>query len=753
MNRRTKETGAERSRVKAPKEHTDCPALRLENAVLGLLFFAVALSFSPRLLVNFTLPKLVALRMCVLLLVTVWIYRICKGEVRILPRTISYAGIALGLWWIFTTFFALDVRTAIHGVYGRYNGLFTHGVWLLLFFVIASTPMDVTRAEKILKIFITALIPVALYAIFQFFGLDPVAWTMLEGRSSSTIGHPVSLTALLGLALPFVITFSFQKRGVGTRLYWASLALLFLFAAVTAVSRGPLIGIIAAGSLVLIFNIRRLTGAWRKQFMVALLFTLVVIGVVVSLSAGKGGLFERVKSTGEIRTRLLYYKIALNIIEDHPLVGVGFENFRTIYPQYRLAEENRMAKDVEPTMVHDGYLQAALTNGIPALLIYLVFLVSISVFLLKGFRHETDVRYRSLAVAFAASIGGYLIQDLTGWLEISLTTFFWIILGVTVSFSITDRDTAPAPGIKRTHGYLLSCACLLCLLFLSGDALRRVYVDRLFFNSRVNHSANWSEVEADVLKGIEAARGDFQYEDMAGTIYVERFIVTGEESIYRKALALYQRARSDNPFDAYVLIHMAELDTLALRKGVILKPDPATESAAARLLQMDENNTSVYETLACLRMAENRMPEALTFLERAKALGSLKHRYLLIEADLYAEVKDYPRAMNTYKEVISLSEQQKDYSEEWLKAKYGYAFSLMQAKHYAKALEELGDLVARVPGDPLLYVTRGNVYASMNDVEKAQSEFAAALKIDPQNPLARKGYQACEEHLRRKEPR
>jgi tetratricopeptide (TPR) repeat protein/O-antigen ligase len=731
----------------------------IEDAVIGLIFFSVTLLFSTGLLVNFTLPKLVALRVCTICLVLFWVYRIKKGEIKPVPKLIFYTGVILGLWWIFTTFFALHKPTAIHGVYGRYNGLLTHEIWLLIFFVIVSMPMDIKRIERILKLFIASLIPVSLYALVQFYGYDPVPWVQLQGRSASTIGHPVMLSALLGLALPFVITFFFQEKTAMERFSWGIIFLLFLLAAITTLSRGPLIGIVVSSTLVIVFNLKNIKLP-KKQYILFFSSLIMVLVIVLSIYGDRGRVVDRIKSSDEIKIRLIYYKATMNIVRDNPLVGVGMENFRIIYPRYRLAEENEIARDIVPTMVHNGYLQTALTNGVLALLLYLTFLISIIALLIKTYMNQKDQHRKLLLIGFLASISGFLIQDLTGWLEISLTTFFWIILGLAVSLCTMESQKVVMTGAKRTVGYVLSLSCFFILIYLSGESINRVYTDRLFWKSKMLYASSaWKEIESNILEGLKIMENDFYYEDMAGTLYARRFGETGEEALYRKSASLFEKAHIHNEFDSYVLLHRIELETLALRKGTITKPSQYGEYAVDKLPVMDKNNPSVYEALTRLRMAEKRVPEALDLMNRAKVLSYEHRKFYLLEGDVYRELKDYPGAIGSYEKSISLSEKEKllkkenQLKPEWITAKYGLVFCLIQTKDYTRGLKEIKSVLSLFPDNVGSYIIMGDVYGFMNDIEKAKESFATVLKIDPGNPFAKRGHLKCIEILEKRQYR
>jgi hypothetical protein len=121
----------------------------VEDILWGLLFFTVSLVFTTRTHDQFTLPKLAALRFCTLFLVLFLVYRLQKSMVKAIPKSVLYAASALCLWWILSTFFAFHKPTALHGAYGRYNGLWNHLLFLLLFFITASMPMEAKRLKRI----------------------------------------------------------------------------------------------------------------------------------------------------------------------------------------------------------------------------------------------------------------------------------------------------------------------------------------------------------------------------------------------------------------------------------------------------------------------------------------------------------------------------------------------------------------------------------------------------------------------------
>ncbi|MCX5810906.1 MAG: O-antigen ligase family protein [Proteobacteria bacterium] len=758
--KRDKENVAERSEVAKTKKKKEGlfsqyslnKLVLVEDIALAVLFFSVALVFTTKIQVHFTLPKLAALRISSFFIVLIWIYRIKIGEIKAIPKPVLFTGIALGLWWIFTTFFAVHVPTAIHGVYGRYNALLNHEIYLLLFFIMATIPMDAKRVERILKIFVAAFVPVALYAIIQFYGFDPFPWPI--GRSASTIGNPVILGAVLSLTFPFIVVLLFVTKSNAVRIYWGVIAALFLVGIITTLSRGPFAAIIVSFIIIFMMNLRKFKTYFKK--IIIFIIPLVVLAFVFAAFShgGMAKITNRIKTISDIKTdvnilaRLVYYKAAINGIKDYPILGVGFENYRIVYPKYRLFEDNIYHKDTIPTMVHNGYIQTALTNGIPALVLYMVLVLFVFVFLIKAFRRTQNIDMRFLYSGFVASIAGHLIQDLTGWLEIALTPLFWTILGLSVALSSIENQKMNLAGWKKPTGYAFGALCGIALIFLSVDAINRINADRLFWKSQMlSPTKDWPQIESNIKEGLEFMPDDFYYYDMAGLLYIKRLNETGDAGAYKKGVAILEKAHRMNPFDIYIFIHRMDIDSIALKKGIISKPSEFVEQSVNKLMSMDKNNPTIYESIVKLKLGEKKYKDALEYLKKAMALRPDDATYLLMQGEIYYASGDTTSSMNVYRSIVARTEKISPPPTEWTKAKYGIAHCLFNKRDFDSALKEMKTVTDRLPKDAHAYVIMGDAYGGMGNLEKAKESFATALKFDPNNPFAKRGYEQIDKIL------
>jgi putative inorganic carbon (HCO3(-)) transporter len=701
------------------------------------LFFLVALAYSTNLSVQFTLPKLVVIRTFAPVLGVFWAFRFIRNEVEPPPRAVLAAAVALSLWWIATTIFAVHQPTAIHGAHGRYNGLWTQLLMLSLFLMIASSRFAAADVERLTMGMTAALVPTGCYALVQYAGWDPIPWP--GDRSASTIGNPVILAATLALGMPFALAFLLRAKRWGRQCAWGTVLVILLAAAVTTLSRGPLLAAVTA--LIIVCS----TVAW--EFRHRLTRMALIIALILTASTLMLGYRQIIQTraritsdapggtTRTIRDRLNTYRAALEIIRHHPIVGVGLENYGVVYPQYRSASSEQLTPDVVPTMVHNGYLQAAATTGIPGLLAYLALISSVLLTLVKDYRRETDRRSRWFVTAFAASIAGYLIQDLSGWLEISLSLFFWIILGLAVASRKVSRSVpTPKPWI-RPMGFAGIGTWLAVTVWLAAQSVNLVRADSLMrLADGFSVSDSWPLLEDTIRQALQYT-GEAIYSYRAAVRYAERWAVSGDAAAYRLGAGLFDEAHRHDPFNPYFIIERVRLDAAGLQRKTI-NDTPVSDALLPVLLAMDRNNASVYEAVARFRLAQGRVSEALDAIEAAKALRPAEGRYLVLEGDMHRASNDRHGAIVAYDGGLALLPPE---HPEWLLTQHKRLVTLIESGMYTRAVEAGKRLTARQPSDAMAFTLLGYAYAGLNDLAPARQAFGAALEISPGDGNAVRG--------------
>jgi O-antigen ligase len=202
-------------------------------------------------------------------------------------------------------------------------------------------------------------------------------------------------------------------------------------------SRGGLIGVAVTAVLVLLLSQIRARWFIFAGLVIAVLALFPVVSEIAPQYRGGISLkhFEHDQRYG-------YWQMALHMMADHPLVGVGVDNFVSLYSLYR----------VSPALMytfycHNIYLQMGAEAGILGLLTILGVMGSAALSFLVALRRTRDESWRSLLVGLLAAFGGYAV------FSASCNTLhdqsLWLLLALS---AITLRATRAEEPMPAPHG-------------------------------------------------------------------------------------------------------------------------------------------------------------------------------------------------------------------------------------------------------------------------------------------------------------
>jgi O-antigen ligase len=246
----------------------------------------------------------------------------------------------------------------------------------------------------------------------------------LGNRPRGTLGHYMTYSGLLMLVISAALArILFGKRD---RL-WAVLVMPALTVAVAfSFGRSAAVGACVAATLLLAL----------KDF--RLVVILPILGAIL-LAAFPGAVSQRFESIFDRndatrRDRIAMIKAGAGMVADHPLVGVGPNRVPLVYPAYRSADA---VKETNPHL-HNVPVQIAAERGLPALAVWIWFLVIASSDLITSFKAG------SLRVLAAAGMGAMAAMLAAGMFEYNFGDsefqMLFLVL-ITLPFAAA-RDTA-----------------------------------------------------------------------------------------------------------------------------------------------------------------------------------------------------------------------------------------------------------------------------------------------------------------------
>ncbi len=342
---------------------------------------------------------------------------------------------------LLSTAFSIDPKLSFWGGANRLQGTYTSLSIFSLFFIIVMTLRSQEQIDRIVTILLAGSLPVALYGIAQFCGLDPIAWSSdFQGRITSTAGNPIFLSGYLIMIVPLTIirlieqlgysqnklNFDFQSPfkqacALETGVYGLLLAVQ-LSALLLSQSRGPMVGLLA-GLLVFLLIMakqcdRPLWGLWGIIAASAVLGFLVVFNMPHSpLAAWQEvpflGRLSSVFKTDPVRFHI--WQGVCNLLAENPwrlILGYGPETLYAAILRHIPPELFCITRfQALPDRAHNETFDLLTMFGVVGFGAQVIFFGSLSLYILRwlGEIDSARERFGFLALFVSGGIAGWLL--------------------------------------------------------------------------------------------------------------------------------------------------------------------------------------------------------------------------------------------------------------------------------------------------------------------------------------------------------
>lgn len=563
-------------------------------------------------------------------------------------------------------FYFLVSLIAFTQVLNPVEGLINLGhqlTFVMLFLILIST-FPVSSIPDLLRAVAFVGIAVSIIGILEARGFDlPWLFPVSNGRPSATFAYRNLAASYLIMSIPLSAALSITSKSYRDFcLGSVSTALMVVFLVYTR-TRGAWAGLVGAAlttALLLAFaKLRWVTSfgvSWHQFLNRKVLTTLVVVVVsTIALSAlppvivseQSRGIDEKkqdllaalasVKTPGADRGRKAMWGHTLDMIGDHPLLGVGPGNWQYHYPKYDGGD--MLTSDSAPQRPHNDFLWITAEIGLIGLSAYLVLLLFTVKAVLSILRKPRQPLHAMYATAFFASLLAMLGHGLFSFprerCETSL--LFWAAVAI-----LALLDT-PRPHITRgiessplgryaikLIPALLVLSTWITVLHLQFDThylqARRYekggdfratlpearkalsygpFDAQAFLLLAKGHQAagQFQEARADLLKGLRYHPHSIQLLGDLGNCYAFLDSLDRAEQLFRNVLEI---------FPGYYRMYN-NLGGVYQKRGEI---DKAIETYAA-VLKRDPKYIDAYSNLGLTLLSANRADEAIQAYRRA----------------------------------------------------------------------------------------------------------------------------------------
>ncbi|MFQ5569871.1 MAG: O-antigen ligase family protein [Rhodothermales bacterium] len=348
---------------------------------------------------------------------------------RLALNPIVWSVVLLLACYVLATAFSILPHISLWGYFGRLQGLYTTGAYLVFFFSVLALLRAHEQAQRLITTVILVSIPMALYGILQHFGGDPLNWDRpVAERVQATMGNPVFLAAALSMAVPLTL-YRLAETGRDRRAFLRLGGYLLVLGLQGACllftqSRGPVLGL-AVGLLFggLIWTLTQHRWRWAKSIIglsIALASTLTIINLPGTPPAfvQEVPLLSRLTRIADVEGssegRVLIWDGAIDLITADPMrmvIGYGPETIRFAYYPYYSSDIGRThGWRAFPDRMHNETYDVLVTTGLVGFLIYLLLFTGLVYFSLMWTGVLPSSRHRQgfLVLWFIGSTGGIL---------------------------------------------------------------------------------------------------------------------------------------------------------------------------------------------------------------------------------------------------------------------------------------------------------------------------------------------------------
>jgi O-antigen ligase len=311
-----------------------------------------------------------------------------------------------------------SVATLIASIFGidRLNSLTDNKELfsLLLIPILLIILNSKKRLQLSLAVILTSTLIGAFRGVIQVIQTGVTTDFRLKGFTS----HWMTFSGLLMLTAIFFFVYLFYENKITIKLGLAAATLFLLGMIALSLTRSAYLGLAVALPAFLIY--------YRPKILLVVIPAVFIVFLLLPQSV-----INRAKSTFDpnndtIKDRIYMFHAAKNIFKDYPLTGVGPDNIKTVYADYKHPNDQ-----LNQGHLHNVLLNILAERGLLGLVSMLLTLTAIFWFILKKTK-TPDPYHKIISIAVLFTYIGFLIAGVGeynfGDSEIRFTLFYFISL-------------------------------------------------------------------------------------------------------------------------------------------------------------------------------------------------------------------------------------------------------------------------------------------------------------------------------------
>jgi O-antigen ligase len=436
-------------------------------------YLLLAIAVTPLLYVNgwyypFIVPKVLFFRTIIevvlALTLLLWSTNALRIDTSIFKRWYGVLPLVFLITSSLSAIFGIDPYHSFWSSFSRMDGILTLLHVVIFFYLILFFFRD-KEWNLFFKITVVTGILSALYALGQKAGLPFITRSGIA-RVEGTIGNASFLASYLGIIFFLTIRWLRQVRK-GSPWYFFLIAGIGveLLAIYFTETRGTILALLGALVIFLIYKAKEGKGRIRS-LSVGILIFIVLFGALgyvnrAKLLESKFALVQRLASAATLedvttRSRLFIWKESLAHVGEHPLLGVGMENFEYVYNGFY---DPQIITEEWFDRSHNVYVDNLIQNGVVGLAVYLSVLGGAFYFAYRLFKEKGAGEYLFFLLLVTYAVQNFFVFD-----TISTFFLFFVVYAYLIRAHFNEKEIAAPRPVFLQYGLLLGAL----LIIISG---------------------------------------------------------------------------------------------------------------------------------------------------------------------------------------------------------------------------------------------------------------------------------------------
>lgn len=402
----------------------------LITIVITILIIALPIAIIPNETL-YNLPKIwiLAIGGITLLILLLVNYKKLKLDIK------DYVILAFAVLVFISTMLSSKVKISIIGEINRYEGMIAFYTYILIYFC-AKKFLKYKNNKILLNILHTIYIVISILGILQYYIKLPTnaLIPIFNKGTCGTFGNTNFMGSFISMGIPiFIITYITKNNKISF-----CTSLLVFFNLIACQARSGWIAFAIFSILMLIYLIKNKNKEYAKRALILLVCFITIFGVIYLPQSSKVRIkIKQVKNDVTVvktsgindklgSSRIQIWKVVIKLIEKYPIFGVGTDNLKNGVGENLTETSIDFIQRATGIMdkAHNEYLHIAVTIGLPALILYLIFIaLAILPNIKKIFKKESIFIILSVIIS-------YLAQAFFNISTIGIAPLFWAALGI-----------------------------------------------------------------------------------------------------------------------------------------------------------------------------------------------------------------------------------------------------------------------------------------------------------------------------------